>query len=111
LAWRAVSVPLDVFGRRHVVAIGWVHEEQSMEAHRDVESYRSPRTKLLRFFVRSRDGWKQKCQVAKLRIKRLSNRLQKLKVSRDRWKEQYRTLSNELQQIQEELQRLKNSIG
>jgi hypothetical protein len=82
-----------------------------MDADLEVKSYRSPPTKLLRFFLRSRNGWKQKCQGAKLRVKRLSNRLQKLKVSRDRWKERAYTLSGHVRQLQEELQHQKSSVG
>jgi hypothetical protein len=48
--------------------------------------YRSPISKLLRFFHRSRDQWKAKCQVAKQENKSLKIRLAKMKESRDRWK-------------------------
>ena len=72
-----------------------------------VKTYRSPRYKLVRFFERSRDGWKRKCQVGKVRIRRLSARLQKLKVSRDRWKVRAKGLRDELAQVQAELERLK----
>jgi hypothetical protein len=48
--------------------------------------YRSPVSKLLRFFQRSRDQWKSKCQVAKQENKSLKVRLAKMKESRDRWK-------------------------
>jgi hypothetical protein len=48
--------------------------------------YRSPISKLLRFFRRSRDQWKAKCQTAKRENKSLKTRLAKMKESRDRWK-------------------------
>lgn len=48
--------------------------------------YRSPTSKLLRFFRRSRDQWKQKCQTAKRENKSLKIRLAKMTESRDRWK-------------------------
>jgi chromosome segregation ATPase len=77
----------------------------------EVKTYRSPTKKLLRFFERSRNGWKQKCQRAKVRIKRLCGRVQKLKVSRNRWKVQTQSLSSELEQIREELAQLKSGGG
>jgi hypothetical protein len=48
--------------------------------------YRSPISKLLRFFRRSRDQWKAKCQAAKKENKSLKIRLAKMKESRDRWR-------------------------
>ena len=77
----------------------------------EVRMFRSPVKKLLSFFVRSRDGWKQKCQKAKTRVKRLGNRVQKLTVSRDRWKERAQTLGGELAQALAELQQLKIGDG
>ena len=54
--------------------------------------YRSPISKLLRFFCRSRDQWKTKCKEAKRENKSLKYRLAKMKQSRDRWKAQARDL-------------------
>ena len=48
--------------------------------------YRSPMSKLLPFFRRSRDQWKSKCQAAKQENKSLKIRLAKMTESRDRWK-------------------------
>ena len=52
--------------------------------------YRSPISKLLRFFCGSRDKWKAKCKEAKRENKSLKYRLAKMKESRDRWKVQTR---------------------
>jgi hypothetical protein len=46
----------------------------------------SPLTKLVVFFRRSRDRWKQKCKTAKRQNKSLKLCLAKMKESRDRWK-------------------------
>jgi chromosome segregation ATPase len=73
----------------------------------EVASFRSPLRKLLRFFVRSRDGWKRKCQQAKWRVQLLGNRVRKLTVSRDRWKEKAQSLRSELARVEAELQALK----
>ncbi|MCP6769156.1 hypothetical protein NL529_30345, partial [Klebsiella pneumoniae] len=48
--------------------------------------YRSPISKLLRFFCRSRDKWKAKCKQAKRENKSLKYRLAVMTESRDRWK-------------------------
>ncbi len=48
--------------------------------------YRSPISKLLRFFCRSRDQWKAKCKKAKRENKSLKYRLAVMTESRDRWK-------------------------
>jgi hypothetical protein len=48
--------------------------------------YRSPVSKLVRFFCRSRDKWKAKCKAAKRENKSLKQRLAKMTKSRDRWK-------------------------
>ena len=54
--------------------------------------YRSPISKLLRFFCRSRDKWKAKCKEAKRENKSLKYRLAVMKESRDRWKAEVRGL-------------------
>ncbi len=59
-------------------------------------SYRSPVAKLLRFFRRSRDQWKDKCKTAKRENKSLKTRLAKMKESRDRWRVEARGLRGEL---------------
>jgi hypothetical protein len=59
--------------------------------------YRSPISKLLRFFCRSRDKWKAKCKVAKRENKSLKYCLAKMKESRDRWKAEVRCLRKSLQ--------------
>ncbi len=48
--------------------------------------YRSPISKLVRFFWASRDKWKAKCKAAKRENKSLKTRLAKMRESRDRWK-------------------------
>ena len=54
--------------------------------------FRSPASKLLRFFHRSRDRWKAKCKAAKRENKSLKYRLAKMTQSRDRWKAEVRSL-------------------
>jgi hypothetical protein len=63
----------------------------------DSLAYRSPISKLVRFFRQSRDNWKAKCKAAKRENKSLKTRLAKMKESRDRWKAQARALREGLQ--------------
>jgi hypothetical protein len=51
------------------------------------QTFRSPVSKLLAFFHRSRDKWKTKCKQTKKELKSLKTRMAKLKASRDRWKQ------------------------
>lgn len=48
--------------------------------------YRSPISKLLSFFHRSRDKWKAKCKAAKRENKSLKYCLAKMTENRDHWK-------------------------
>lgn len=57
--------------------------------------YRSPMRKLVRFFERSRDQWKEKCQQAKRENNSLKIRLAAMKSSRDRWKAKAKELEEE----------------
>jgi hypothetical protein len=52
--------------------------------------YRSPVSKLLRFFCCSRDKWKAKCKQAKRENKSLKYCLAKMTESRNRWKAEAR---------------------
>lgn len=54
--------------------------------------FRSPVSKLLGFFHRSRDQWKANCKAAKRENKSLKYRLAKMTESRDRWKAEVRSL-------------------
>ena len=54
--------------------------------------FRSPLSKLVRFFCGSRDKWKAKCQAAKRENKSLKYRLAVMTESRDRWKAEVRGL-------------------
>ncbi len=71
--------------------------------------YKSPLRKLLRFFERSRDGWKRKCKEAKVTVKRLANRVQSLQKCRDQWKEQARRQGEELRRLRQELEKQKHA--
>lgn len=76
-------------------SVVWLHGGGSMSSTESL-SYRSPVAKLLRFFRRSGDRWKDKCKTAKRENKSLKTRLAKMKESRDRWKAEARGLWDEL---------------
>ena len=59
--------------------------------------FRSPISKLLRFFWRSRDKWKAKCKAAKRENKSLKYRLAVMTESRNRWKAEVRDIRKHLQ--------------
>lgn len=74
-----------------------------------VQSYSSPRHKLLQFFISSRDGWKEKCRQGKIALKRMTNRSVFLQRSRDRWKELARQREQELNELRREVDAQKRS--
>ena len=75
-----------------------------MPANEAPKSYKSPIHKLLSFFKRSRDGWKEKCQTAKATTKRLKNAVTKLQQSREQWKVRARQYEHELKDLRRELE-------
>ncbi len=62
--------------------------------------FRSPLRKLVTFFQKSRDAWKQKCQQAKYELKLLKRRYANLQRSRDHWQQQFRQVEAQRQQLQ-----------
>lgn len=58
--------------------------------------YKSPRHKLISFFEKSRNRWKEKYQESKKRAKYLLNRIYFLTRSKDHWKDKANRLEEEL---------------
>lgn len=71
--------------------------------------FKSPVTKLVKFFERSRDGWKAKCQTAKSRSKHWANQARAVERSRDTWRAKAESAERNLRQLTQELQALKGS--
>jgi hypothetical protein len=82
-----------------------------MLASTDVDQYRSPRKKLLRFFARSRDGWKAKCLAAKVRCKRLGNQVRAVEKSRQQWRDLAKQQKQRIAELEEELASLKRTTA
>jgi len=70
--------------------------------------YKSPVSKLLAFFPRSRDRWKAKCQQAKRDHKQLANQVRAVEKSRDHWKQVAKDARQLSARCQRELEELKN---
>lgn len=64
--------------------------------------YKSPRSKLVRFFETSRNAWKAKCKAAKKTIKALNIRIRDIKISREKWKIRALALEKELAQLKKQ---------
>ena len=74
-------------------------------------NFKSPVSKLLRFFQTSRDGWKAKCQQAKSQIKYWTNQARAVQRSRDAWREKAESAQRELRELQQEVEALKNTAA
>jgi hypothetical protein len=73
--------------------------------------FKSPVAKLLRFFEKSRNNWKAKCQEAKERNKRLRTQTRAVEKSRAVWRERAELAENELRDLKRDLEALKNADG
>jgi len=61
--------------------------------------YKSPRHKLIKFFEKSRDQWKEKCLKSKSKGKQLSNRVRFLENSKENLKIKIELLEEELAKL------------
>jgi hypothetical protein len=84
-------------------------KDSAMTTSEDTKTFRSPRHKLLGFFMKSRDRWKAKCLDAKRKGKALTNNVAALQRSREHWKALARGHRDEAEQLRQELEQIKNS--
>jgi hypothetical protein len=77
----------------------------------ETKEYRSPQKKLLKFFERSRDQWKQKCLDAKLRVKRLHTKVANLNASREKWKKEAKEALQQVARLEAQVEELKRAIS
>jgi hypothetical protein len=80
-----------------------------MSAIMDVGQYRSPRKKLLRFFVGSRDSWKAKCAEANEGRKLLANQVRAVEKSREQWRILAEERKRQIAELEGELAELKRT--
>jgi hypothetical protein len=71
--------------------------------------FKSPVPKLVKFFEKSRNGWKAKCLKAKERNKHLATQTRAVEKSRAAWRERAERAENELRDLKQELESLKNA--
>jgi predicted nucleic acid-binding Zn-ribbon protein len=85
--------------------------EIAMATGMESVTYASPLRKLVRFFQRSRDGWKGKYQKLKQRCKQLSNQVRAVEKSREHWRGLLQEQRRQLRVLEEELAAIKNSTA
>jgi hypothetical protein len=74
------------------------------EIHKEEKQYKSPQRKLVKFFEKSRDQWKDKCLDAKTKIRRFSNRIRFLEGSKKKLKNQVKELKAEISRMKSDIQ-------
>ena len=80
------------------------------EIRKGEKQYKSPQRKLVKFFEKSRDQWKEKCLDAKVKIRRLSNRIRFLEESKGKLKNQVKELKNEISRMESERQKIERDL-
>ncbi len=78
---------------------------------KEAKQFRSPQHKLVRFFERSRDQWKEKCKEAKQRCKRLSTQVRAVEKSRQRWRAEAEAAITRLQEVEQLLANQKRELA
>jgi chromosome segregation ATPase len=67
------------------------------------QAYKSPVTKLLRFFESSRDQWKKKHHDLKAELKLAHNQVRAVEKSREMWRERAEESAQRVRQLEAEL--------
>jgi len=80
------------------------------EQQKQEKKYKSPTSKLLKFFEKSRDAWKKKCRDAKRTIKGLKNRIRTLEQSKEHWKDRTQELEAEIARLHSQKDALEERV-
>lgn len=72
-----------------------------------LSQFSTPASKLVRSFERSRDGWKSKCQAAKVDCKLAKNQVRAVEKSRAGWRARALAAEREIRCLQAEIEDLK----
>ena len=75
------------------------------------KAYKSPQRKLVPFFARSRDQWKEKCRGAKASLKQLKKKVQRGDERQRRHQERLHALARAVGQLQAENRRLAAAVA
>jgi lipopolysaccharide export system protein LptC len=73
--------------------------------------FKSPVRKLVKFFRKSRDGWKAKCQEAKTLNKRLATQVRAVEKSRAAWRRKAELAERELRDMRQAGESQKNTAA
>lgn len=73
--------------------------------------WKSPLRKLVRFFERSRDQWKNKHQKMKVEHKLMSNQVRAVENSRERWAKKAKEAQRQVRRLQREVDEPKKSLS
>lgn len=77
---------------------------------KEIDQLKSPKDKLIRFFLRSRDKWKEKHHQIKHQCVLLMNQTRAVEKSRAKWKERAIAAEQQARELRQELQQLKNIL-
>jgi chromosome segregation ATPase len=77
----------------------------------ETKEWKSPMRKLVPFFERSRNRWKEKYRVLKHKCKLLANQIRAVEASRQCWREKAEQAEEELRRLQQELEQHKKSFA
>ena len=70
------------------------------------KEYLSPMQKLVRFFERSRDGWKQKCVEVRRELKLAHNQIRAVEKSREFWRGKAKQAAQDARAAKAEVEQL-----
>ena len=87
------------------------HGGQAHSTQVEPKAYKSPQRKLVPFFARSRDQWKEKCRSAKASLKQLKKKVQRGEVRSHRQQERLQALAREMMELQAENRRLAAAVA
>ena len=79
--------------------------EMEVELDLDITEFKSPVRKLVQFFKKSRDKWKDKCQEAKRKNKGLNTQARAVEKSRDQWKQRALDQARKIAELEQELEK------
>jgi hypothetical protein len=84
---------------------------QARSAQVEPKAYKSPQRKLVPFFARSRDQWKEKWRGAKARLKQLTKKVQRGEARQRRQHARLQALAREVRELQAENRRLEEALA
>ena len=81
------------------------------ENQKELRTFKTPGSKLVRFFERSRDRWKIKAKDAKYQIKLLRKKIKYMEQNKKEYKKTIVNQAQQIAQMQAEIERLKKNLN